>query len=537
MHLCIPDPFLTPFPFRSGTSVPVVPLEYFCSLFAWVWMYWEMMGEDMDLVKEYAEHKTEHAFSELVSRHIDPVYSVAFRYTQNAHLAEEITQAVFILLAQKASSLGPKTILSAWLCHAARNIAIRTSTVQYRRQKREHEAYMQSITEKTDSEPNAWNTIVPFLETALGQLKAREYDAIVLRFFNHKSFKEVAMALGTSEDGARMQVNRSLEKMRTFFLKRGVTLSIAVIAVAIAENSVQAAPAALAKSVTTAALSKGALASTSSLTSIKIKGALKIMAWSKAKVTAVATVAVLLTAGTATVATTSVRHHWENARWDEIATVMKDKNDRATWKLPRTLSVRKSKLEKTFNYDFTQWDANNKVLGLAVPASGLLGHAYNISRTRIANQELLPPGKYDFISSGSARPQRALQGEISRQFGIVAAKEMIETNVLVLSVARTDASGVKTSAGGPWRFSVSPGRWTFADVPIQGLAQEVEHSLNVPVVDQTGLTNLYDMELIWGDGGWTPDPDKLKQSLLDQLGLQLKPETQTIEMLVLKKAR
>jgi uncharacterized protein (TIGR03435 family) len=72
---------------------------------------------------------------------------------------------------------------------------------------------------------------------------------------------------------------------------------------------------------------------------------------------------------------------------------------------------------------------------------------------------------------------------------------------------------------------------------MSGLASEVEHALNMPVVDQTGLTNLYDMELTWGEGGWTPDPDKLKQALLDQFGFQLKPDTQTIEMLVLKKAK
>jgi DNA-directed RNA polymerase specialized sigma24 family protein len=70
-------------------------------------MYWEMMAEDMDLVREYARHRSEHAFAELVSRHINLVYSVAFRYVQNAHLAEEITQAVFVLLAQKGTGVIP----------------------------------------------------------------------------------------------------------------------------------------------------------------------------------------------------------------------------------------------------------------------------------------------------------------------------------------------------------------------------------------------------------------------------------------------
>lgn len=494
-----------------------------------------MMSEDMDLVREYVRHKSERAFAELVSRHINLVYSVAFRHAQNVHLAQEITQAVFVLLAQKAGHLGPKTVLSAWLCRASRNIAFRTSTAQYRREKREHEAYMQSITEKSDSDSNVWKTIAPFLEAALDQLKTREYEAIVLRFFNHRSFKEVAAALGTSEDGARMRVNRSLEKMRRFFLKRGVTLSIAVIAVAIAENSIQAAPATLAKSVTAVALSKGALTSGPALTSIK--GALKIMAWSKAKVTAVVTVALLVTAGTATVATTGVRHYREDTMWKEIAGVMKDKNDRAMWKLPRAFSIRKSKLEGRFNYEFAQWDPNNKIVGLAVPAAGVWGHAYNISRSRILNTDLLPPGKYDFISSDSPRPQKLLQSAIGKQFGLAAERVMIETNVLVLSVARANAQGLKPSTEGRWSFSVSPGRWTFANVPMSGLSLEVEHCLNVPVLDHTGLTNLYDMELIWAEDGWNPDPERLKQALLEQLGLQLTSDTDSIEMLVLKKVK
>src|SRR5690349_13965544 len=133
--------------------------KIFCSLCAWAWMYWQTMGEDMDLLKEYAQHKCERAFSELVWRHINLVYSVAFRHVRNAHQAEEITQSVFVLLAQKARNLDQKTILSAWLCRASRNIAIRASTMQYRRQKREHEAYMQSLTENADSDSNVWNTI------------------------------------------------------------------------------------------------------------------------------------------------------------------------------------------------------------------------------------------------------------------------------------------------------------------------------------------------------------------------------------------
>jgi len=105
--------------------------------------------------------------------------------------------------------------------------------------------------------------------------------------------------LGASEDAAKMRVNRALEKLRKFFSKRGVSSTTAILAGVISANSVQAAPAALAKSVTAVVIAKGATASISTLT--LIKGALKIMAWTKMKTTIVVSACVLLTAGTTTV--------------------------------------------------------------------------------------------------------------------------------------------------------------------------------------------------------------------------------------------
>ena len=102
------------------------------------------MNDDLTLLREYARSNSEEAFAALVSRHINLVYSVALRQVRDPHLAEEITQAVFIILARKAGSLGPKTILSGWLCRTARYASANALTIQRRRQHREQEAYMQS---------------------------------------------------------------------------------------------------------------------------------------------------------------------------------------------------------------------------------------------------------------------------------------------------------------------------------------------------------------------------------------------------------
>src|SRR5437773_9530666 len=99
---------------------------------------------DMDLVREYASRKCEDAFTTLVSRHINMVYSVALRQVGNAQHAEEITQAVFLTLARKAPSLGQSTVLSGWLFRTARLSAANFQMSEVRRTRREHEALMQS---------------------------------------------------------------------------------------------------------------------------------------------------------------------------------------------------------------------------------------------------------------------------------------------------------------------------------------------------------------------------------------------------------
>ena len=112
------------------------------------------MNDDLTLLREYARRNSEEAFAALVSRHVNLVYSVALRQVRDPHLAEEITQAVFIILARKAESLGPKTILPGWLCRTARYASANALTIQRRRQRREQEAYMQSILNEAEPIPD-----------------------------------------------------------------------------------------------------------------------------------------------------------------------------------------------------------------------------------------------------------------------------------------------------------------------------------------------------------------------------------------------
>lgn len=253
--------------------------------------------DDSALLREYAASNSEAAFETLVSRHVRLVYSAALRQMRDAHWAEEVTQAVFIILAQKAGRIGAGTILPGWLIRTTRFVALAQSRAAGRRRQYEQESHMQADNQPNPPDP-LWEEISPLLDEALVQLGDQDRQAVMLRFFEGRSLTEVGCSLGVAEDAARMRIGRALEKLRRFFLKRGVTTTVAVIAGAISANSVHAAPAALAKTITAVAVMKGAAASGSTLT--LIKGALKLMAWTKAKTAVVVGTAMVLAGGTTT---------------------------------------------------------------------------------------------------------------------------------------------------------------------------------------------------------------------------------------------
>jgi RNA polymerase sigma factor (sigma-70 family) len=251
--------------------------------------------DDIALLRQYTDQKSEEAFATLVSRHVNKVYSVALRHTRNPHQAEEITQAVFVILAKKSGQLGKKVVLSGWLYETSRLTAVTFIRSEIRRGLREQEAHMQNSL--NDIESDVWSQISPLLDAGLAALSGTDRHAVVLRFFDGKNMKEVGIALGASEDAAKMRLNRAVEKLRRFFTKRGVVFPAAVLTAAISENSVQAAPVGLAVTIT-ATVAKGAVVGSS--TFALVKGAMDFMAWTKAKMAIVTSLIILAAAGTAT---------------------------------------------------------------------------------------------------------------------------------------------------------------------------------------------------------------------------------------------
>ena len=225
------------------------------------------MTSDLELLDEYARQGSEEAFSALVHRHLDLVYSAALRQAKSPQLAEEVAQSVFTDLSQNAHKLKPDTIMSAWLYQVTRRTAIDVIRRESRRQFRERTAL-----EMTDMNSNIseWTRVESLLEDAMEALEETDRSAILLRYFENKSLREVGQSLGTSDDAAQKRVSRAVERLREFFTKRGVTVGASGLVVIISANAVQAAPVGLTATIATAAALAGTtIAATTTATAAK----------------------------------------------------------------------------------------------------------------------------------------------------------------------------------------------------------------------------------------------------------------------------
>ncbi len=223
------------------------------------------MPTDAELLHRYAGQKDERAFAELVERHLGLVYATALRTTGGRrHVAEEIVQKVFADVARKSAALCHHPVLTGWLYRSTRYAAMEANRAELRRQKF-NQRYAAMSDPITPAEPSAdWEQLQPVIDGAMEELRAGDRELVLLRFFQGLTFPEIATRLDLSENAARMRTERALDRLRSRLGKRGLT-STAALAGLLASQSAVAAPATLAASVTSAALSAAPIGTVSSL--------------------------------------------------------------------------------------------------------------------------------------------------------------------------------------------------------------------------------------------------------------------------------
>lgn len=221
---------------------------------------------DRELLRAYALERSEAAFTELVGRHVHLVYSAALRLVLDPHLAQDIAQATFVALAQNARRLASREVLSSWLHLTTRNLAAKLVRSEERRRAREKEAM--AIESTAPESEQIWSRLAPLLDEAVACLNDKERDALMLRFFERKSAGQMAQALAITEEAAQKRVSRAVGRLREFFGKRGMTVTVSGLAAVLSANAVQQAPAGLGSALAAAALAGSAL-SISNLTAAK----------------------------------------------------------------------------------------------------------------------------------------------------------------------------------------------------------------------------------------------------------------------------
>ncbi len=252
---------------------------------------------DVELLHKHRRGGSEDPFAELTRRHIGWIFGVARRRVGDSHLAEDVAQAVFILLHRKAPAFADDRALVAWLHRTtffASNVAARQ---RERRRKHETEAAMQRQMIEHSADDPQWSELAPLLDEMIERLRSDEREAILLRFYRQMTFAQIAAAIGSTEEAVRKRVTRAIDKLRQRAAAKGLTLDGEKIAAGLDMEATvgSIAPAGLAAVAAGAALTNNLAVGAAGIPIAK--GAIAMMFWTKAKLVAGVALAVVFTAG------------------------------------------------------------------------------------------------------------------------------------------------------------------------------------------------------------------------------------------------
>lgn len=211
------------------------------------------MVDDAELLRQYSRTGAEPAFTEFVRRHLNVVYFAALRRTLgDAPLAQDVTQAVFAIAARKAGRLAGHGSLTGWMYMTTRNLAAKAMRKE---ETRRHYENLAATDASGTTEPSSeWERLRPVIDEVLDEMPAADREAILVRFFQGRSYPDMGAALKISGDAARMRLERALEKLRRLLERRGIRSAAGALASALSAQGALAAPIGMAAAVSSAAI-------------------------------------------------------------------------------------------------------------------------------------------------------------------------------------------------------------------------------------------------------------------------------------------
>lgn len=183
------------------------------------------------------------SFGRLVKSLTDLVHSAALRTTREQAMAEDVTQAVFMLLAKKGRSLPAEVQPGPWCWRQAVRLATNSVRTESRRRNREQ---LYAAMNESSSPQETWLKLAPLLDEALASLSAADQAVIVGKYFEREDMAALGRRLGISAEAAQKRAERALERLRALLHRRGAVASATLLGLTLKSESVTAAPASLA---------------------------------------------------------------------------------------------------------------------------------------------------------------------------------------------------------------------------------------------------------------------------------------------------
>jgi RNA polymerase sigma factor (sigma-70 family) len=245
----------------------------------WIGPRTAAQSSDGQLLERFAARRDEDAFAVLVERHGPMVLGLCRRILHDCHEAEDVFQAVFLILARKAVALDKRRSLAPWLYTVAYRLALRARRSTAKRQARERQT---EIMPPTPTETNStWRDLRPVLDDELSKLPEKYRAPLVLCYLQGRTYEETAQHLGWPKGTVAIRLARGRDLLRERLTRRGVTLAAGLVGLELGGEASASVPTALVHATVQAATSFAAGGTATTAAAVLSQGAMQGMVMQK----------------------------------------------------------------------------------------------------------------------------------------------------------------------------------------------------------------------------------------------------------------